>query len=93
MITRLLQAGIMGAWATFFTWLFAVEQPTLARLLHPRLWWLVLAGAVVLLIFLGVALRTVRNWDRGRTRRAVGGGATHAPVPLRRAGRDFHAVG
>ena len=60
MITRLLQAGIMGAWATFFTWLFAVEQPTLARLLHPRLWWLVLAGAVVLLIFLGVALRRIK---------------------------------
>ena len=54
MITRLLQAGIMGAWATFFTWLFAVEQPTLARLLHPRLWWLVLAGAVVLTWWLGI---------------------------------------
>lgn len=55
MISRLLQASIMAVWAVFFLWLFAVDQPALARLLHPRLWWLVLGGAVVLLLFCGVA--------------------------------------
>ena len=60
MLTRLLQASIMAVWAIFFLWLFAVDQPTLARLLHPRLWWLVLGGAMVLIIFCGLALSRLR---------------------------------
>ena len=60
MLTRLLQAAIMAVWAVFFLWLFAVDQPTLARLLHPRLWWLVLGGATVLIIFCGLALSRLR---------------------------------
>lgn len=51
----------MAAWAVFFLWLYTVAQPTLARLLHPRLWWLVLAGALVLLLFCGVALRRFKQ--------------------------------
>lgn len=51
MITRLLQAGIMAAWAVFFLWLVAFGQNELARLLHPRLWWLVLCGALILVLF------------------------------------------
>ena len=61
MLTRLLQAAIMAVWAVFFLWLFAVDQPTLARLLHPRLWWLVLGGAMVLIIFCGLALSRLRT--------------------------------
>lgn len=60
MLTRLLQAAIMAVWAVFFLWLFAVDQPTLARLLHPRLWWLVLGGAMVLIIFCSLALSRLR---------------------------------
>ncbi len=60
MLTRLLQAAIMAVWAVFFLWLFAVDQHTLARLLHPRLWWLVLGGAMVLIIFCGLALSRLR---------------------------------
>ncbi len=60
MLTRLLQAAIMAVWAVFFLWLFAVDQPTLARLLHPRLWWLVLGGAMVLIILCGLALSRLR---------------------------------
>jgi uncharacterized repeat protein (TIGR03943 family) len=60
MLTRLLQAAIMAVWAVFFLWLFAVDQPTLARLLHPRLWWLVLGGAMVLISFCGLALSRLR---------------------------------
>ena len=56
MITGFLQACIMAAWAAFFLWLFAFDQPALARLLHPRLWWLVLGGAMVLVLFCGIAL-------------------------------------
>jgi uncharacterized repeat protein (TIGR03943 family) len=56
MISRFLQAGIMAAWAAFFLWLFVFNQPALARLLHPRLWWLVLGGAIVLMLFCCVAL-------------------------------------
>lgn len=56
MILRLLQLMVMIAWAVFFVWLFAVDQPTLARLLHPRLWWLVVSGAIVLTFFFGVSL-------------------------------------
>ena len=61
MLTRLLQAAIMAVWAVFFLWLFAVDQPTLARLLHPRLRWLVLGGAIVLIIFCGLALSRLRT--------------------------------
>jgi uncharacterized repeat protein (TIGR03943 family) len=56
MISRFLQAGIMAAWAAFFLWLFVFNQPALARMLHPRLWWLVLGGAIVLMLFCCVAL-------------------------------------
>lgn len=60
MLTRLMQAAIMAAWAVFFIWMFAFDQPTLSRLLHPRLWWLILGGAMVLIIFCGLALSRLR---------------------------------
>ena len=46
----------MAAWAAFFLWLIVFDQAALARLLHPRLWWLVVVGALVLALFCGVVI-------------------------------------
>ena len=51
---------ILALWAGFFVWLATFGQQHLARLLHPKLWWLVICGAVVLLLFLAVNLRRPR---------------------------------
>lgn len=56
MASKLIQAGILAAWAVFFLWLVGFGQQELARLLHPRLWWLVLGGSIVLILFLAVVL-------------------------------------
>ena len=42
----------LSAWSLFLVWLIAFGRGDLARLLHPRLWWLVVCGAIVFLIFL-----------------------------------------
>ena len=57
MPTMLLKNCILAAWAVFFVWLISFGQGHLARLLHPRLWWLVICGAGILLLFLIVNLR------------------------------------
>ena len=58
MPTKILQCLLLALWAGFFLWLIVFGQIHLARLLHPKLWWLVVCGAVVLLLFLVV------NWNR-----------------------------
>nr|WP_321468460.1 TIGR03943 family protein [uncultured Desulfobulbus sp.] len=60
MTTRLIHAAVMFLWAASFLWLFFVNQALLARLLHPKLWWLVISGAVILLLFSVVTLRRLR---------------------------------
>lgn len=54
MPTRLLHSLVLVAWAGFLLWLLLFSQPMLARLLHPKLWWLVGCGAVILFLFLAV---------------------------------------
>ena len=51
----------MLLWAAFFLWLFFVDRIHLARLLHPKLWWLVISGAVILLLFSVVTVRRLRT--------------------------------
>lgn len=57
MPTNILKNSILAVWAVFFAWLVSFGQNHLARLLHPRLWWLLVCGAVVLVLFLVVNLR------------------------------------
>jgi len=60
MPTVVLKNCILALWAGFFIWLTTAGQQHLARLLHPKLWWLVICGAVVLLLFLAVNLKRPR---------------------------------
>ena len=70
---RIVQTCLLALWAGFFIWLFSAGQPHLARILHPRLWWLVAAGAGIVLLFLFV------NLGRMRASRAT---TSHATVSL-----------
>jgi len=54
MPTKIAHSLLLLLWAGFFLWLILWGQPSLARLLHPKLWWLIICGAIVLLLFLGV---------------------------------------
>ena len=65
MPTKIGQCVLLALWAGFFLWLIGFGQPYLARLLHPKLWWLLGCGAVVLVLFFAV----------GCTRSTVSGGA------------------
>ena len=60
MPTVFLKNCILALWTGFFAWLTTAGQQYLARLLHPKLWWLVICGAIVLLLFLVVNLRRPR---------------------------------
>ncbi len=42
----------LSAWSLFLVWLIAFGRSDLGRLLHPRLWWLVVCGATIFLIFI-----------------------------------------
>jgi len=55
MPTKILKCLLLALWAGFFAWLVVFGQGHLARLLHPKLWWLVVCGAIVLLQFLAVS--------------------------------------
>ena len=57
MPTILVKTCLLALWASLFIWLLSSGQLYLARLLHPKLWWLLVCGAVILLLFLGVGLR------------------------------------
>jgi putative membrane protein len=56
MLYRILKSCVLAAWIVFFAWLVTYGQSSLARLLHPQLWWLVVCGAVILVLFLAVNL-------------------------------------
>jgi putative membrane protein len=52
MIFNGLKVLTLAAWSLFLLWLIAFGRSDLGRLLHPRLWWLVVCGAMIFLIFL-----------------------------------------
>lgn len=54
MPTKILHSLLLLLWAGFFLWLLLWGQSALARLLHPKLWWLIICGAVILFFFLVV---------------------------------------
>lgn len=58
---RMVQCLLLLVWAVFFFWLLSAGQTHLARLLHPRLWWLPAVGGAIILIFLGVNLGRLRS--------------------------------
>lgn len=47
---RLLRSSVLATWGFFFTWLLIGGREHLIRLLNPDLWWLVVCGAVLLLL-------------------------------------------
>jgi putative membrane protein len=52
MVLNGLKILTLAAWSLFLVWLIAFGRSDLGRLLHPRLWWLVVCGAIIFLIFL-----------------------------------------
>jgi uncharacterized repeat protein (TIGR03943 family) len=52
MILNVLKILTLSAWSLFLVWLIAFGRSDLARLLHPNLWWLVVCGAIIFLVFL-----------------------------------------
>lgn len=52
MILNFFKILTLSAWSLFLVWLIAFGRSDLARLLHPRLWWLVACGAMIFLAFL-----------------------------------------
>lgn len=54
MPTKIGQCVLLALWAVSFLWLVSFGQPYLARLLHPKLWWLLGFGAGVLVLFFAV---------------------------------------
>ena len=56
-IVRYCRLCLLGLWGVFFCWLVTLGQEHLARLLHPGLWWLVVSGAVILILFFVVNLK------------------------------------
>ncbi len=54
MILHILKGLTLALWTAFLFWLLNTGQDYLIRLLHPRLWWIVGAGAIIVLLFLGV---------------------------------------
>ena len=63
MALRVVQVFLLALWTAFFIWLLTFGQTYLARLLHPRLWWLLFAGAGITMVFLLVTLS--RCWRGG----------------------------
>lgn len=47
---------LLAVWAIQFCWFLTLGRHSLARLLHPGLWWLVACGAFVLCLFLLASL-------------------------------------
>ena len=50
---------ILAGWAVFLGWLPLFGRADLARLLHPDLWWLLLAAVVVLALLAAVQCRSL----------------------------------
>jgi putative membrane protein len=51
MIFKVFKIVVLIIWSLFLAWLITFGRNDLARLLHPRLWWLVVCGSVVFFIF------------------------------------------
>lgn len=66
MLLHIFKALTLAVWAIFFLWLITTGQEHLGRLLHPRLWWIIGCGAVILFLFLVVHLCTVVQHRGGR---------------------------
>ena len=47
---RLLRSSVLAVWGIFFAWLLIGGRDHLIRLLNPDLWWLIVCGAVLLLL-------------------------------------------
>ena len=60
MFLKLLKIGLCLAWAVFLAWLLTYGKGELVRLLHPRLWWILGAAIVVLILFLVTLLSSLR---------------------------------
>lgn len=52
MVLRLLHIAMVTVWALFLGWLLSFGRDDLMRLIHPRLWWILGVGVVVLCLFL-----------------------------------------
>lgn len=65
---QIAQTGLLVLWAAFFLWLLGAGQEHLARLLHPRLWWLVIAGLAIISVFFVVNVGRLRR-TRAQSRR------------------------
>jgi len=52
MILKVFKIATLIIWFLFLAWLITFGRIDLARLLHPRLWWLVVCGSVVFFLFL-----------------------------------------
>ncbi len=61
MFVKLLKTGLCLAWALFLAWLLTYGKGELVRLLHPRLWWVLGAAIVVLILFLFTLLSPFRT--------------------------------
>jgi len=61
MPAKLLHGLVMFTWSVFFFWLYFIDSNQLAKLLHPKLWWLVLTGGAILLLFSVISFKTART--------------------------------
>nr|WP_320012550.1 TIGR03943 family protein [uncultured Desulfobulbus sp.] len=61
MFAKLLQGLVLFTWAVFFFWLYFVDPQQLAKLLHPKLWWLVVTGGAILVLFAAMTLKNIRT--------------------------------
>lgn len=53
---KILRLVVLAAWTAFFLWLITLGQAHLARLLHPKLWWLLRCGIVILVLLFAATL-------------------------------------
>ena len=52
MILRIFNLLILCCWAALLGWLLTFGKSDLIRLIHPRLWWILGVGVVVLILFI-----------------------------------------
>lgn len=60
-MAALLKSLLFCCWAVFLGWLVSWGRLDLAHFLHPRLWWIVAAGAVVLAFFFLATIGGIRR--------------------------------
>ena len=67
MALRLLKIILLFLWAFFLFWLLTYGKSDLIRLLHPRLWWVLLIASIVLLLFLATLCRSQARMNNGKS--------------------------